>query len=305
MADHESVYVNGEWMGYGGPHVSVFDHGFLYGDGVFETLFAMYGYVFKLEQHLARLDRSLRAIDLKPPLALNEIGEIAIEATKRTGLSDAYIKIIVTRGVTEEPLLDPRGARTSLIVLARPYLSVANAEKAGKGLRAKLTSIRRVASSSLDPRIKSLNYLNLVLAKIDALKSGFDDALLLDDAGNVCEGPGYNVFTVADGTVLTPRSGVLEGVTRETVLELCEKESIPFVVRDLAPYDVYVASEVFLTSTAGGLLSVTEVDGRRIGDGRPGAITLRLTAAYDELLRSGRCGTPLGLDSGARASANR
>jgi branched-chain amino acid aminotransferase len=288
------VWINGELKPTDEAFVSVFDHGLLYGDGVFDTMFATYGYIFKLRQHIERFRRSLRATRMALPIPEESLEQVIRETVAANGLRDAYIKVVATRGVSPEPLLDPRNTKPTMIVFVRPYLSLAGAGKKETGLSTKLTSIQRVGHSALDPRVKNLNYLNLVLAKFEAINAGADEALLLDEDGFVCEAPGYNMFVVRDGQLLTPERGVLEGITRETVLELAAELAIPSVIKNVAPFDLYVADEIFLTSTAAGLVPVTRVDGAPIADGRPGPLFRRLDAAYDELQRSGRHGTPVG-----------
>ena len=288
------VWINGELKPTDEAMVSVFDHGLLYGDGVFDTMFATYGYIFKLREHIERLRRSLRATRMALPIPEEDLERVVRDTVAANGLRDAYIKVVATRGVSPEPLLDPRNCTPTLIVFVRPYLSLAGAGKRETGLSTKLTSIQRVGHSALDPRVKNLNYLNLVLAKFEAINANADEALLLDEEGYVCEAPGYNMFVVRDGVVLTPERGVLEGITRETVLELCAELGIPSVIKSVAPFDLFVADEIFLSSTAAGLVPVTKVDGALIADGRPGPMFKKLDKAYDELQRSGRHGTPVG-----------
>jgi len=288
------VWINGELKPTDEAMVSVFDHGLLYGDGVFDTMFATYGYIFKLREHIERFRRSLRATRMALPIPEEDLERVIRETVAANGLRDAYIKVVATRGVSPEPLLDPRNTKPTLIVFVRPYLSLAGAGKKETGLSTKLTSIQRVGHSALDPRVKNLNYLNLVLAKFEAINANADEALLLDEEGYVCEAPGYNMFVVRDGVVMTPERGILEGITRETVMELCGELGLPIVIKSLAPFDLFVAEEIFLTSTAAGLVPVTRVDGALIADGRPGLVFKRLDAAYDELQQSGRHGTPVG-----------
>jgi branched-chain amino acid aminotransferase len=288
------VWINGELKPTDEAMISVFDHGLLYGDGVFDTMFATYGYIFKLREHLERFRRSLRATRMALPIPEGDLERVVRETVAANGLRDAYIKVVATRGVSPEPLLDPRNTTPTLIVFVRPYLSLAGAGKKETGLSAKLTSIQRVGHSALDPRVKNLNYLNLVLAKFEAINANADEALLLDEDGFVCEAPGYNMFVVREGTVITPERGILEGITRETVFELCADLGLPTRIASVAPFDLFVADEVFLTSTAAGLVPVTRVDGALIADGKPGPIFRKLDAAYEDLQRSGRHGTPVG-----------
>ena len=293
MSDYTGLehYINGRWCCEAEANISILDHGFLYGDGVFDTLFALHGYVFKLDEHVRRFMRSARAIDLDVGLGYEDLSRLVVEAAARNGLRDAYLRLIATRGTTGEPLLNPAGATPTLIVLVRPYLYLAAPEQIEKGLSATLVTVRRVGTEALDARIKSNNYLSIILAKIEASRAGCDAGLILDDRGRVCEGPGYNVFVVREGSVITPREAALEGVTRATVLELCEELGIAARTDSVWPFDCVVADELFLTSTAGGIMPVTSIDGRPIGDGVPGPTVRRIAAAYDDMIRSGRHGT--------------
>lgn len=287
------VYVNGRFEPGDTASISVFDHGFLYGDGVFDTSFARHGWIFRLDEHLERLDRSLRAVALELPMTLAELRAATIETAARNGHRDAYIKIVVSRGVSAEPLMDPRGCTPTVVIFARPYLSLAGAGVKARGLVTKLTSLRRVSHTAIDPRIKSLNYLNLVMARVEAFASGCDEALIVDEEGDVCEAPGYNVFAIVGGTVVTPEKAILEGITRQTVLDLCAELGIPSRIGRIAPYDLFTADEAFLTSTAGGLIPIARVDGRPVGTGAPGPVLARIDAAYEERLARGWHGTPI------------
>lgn len=289
-----AAYVNGKITSGDAASISIFDHGLLYGDGVYDTAFAQYGYVFKLRDHIDRLARSANAIHLKLSESPERIEEIVLDVLVESGLSDAYIKILATRGVGPAPLLDPRGCTPTLIVFARPYLSMADANVREKGVRAKIVTIRRVPLQVWDPRVKNLNYLAFVLAKWEATSAGFDEALMLDENDLVCEAPGYNVFAVINGVVVTPLRSILQGITRETILELCTELGIETREDTVAPYDLFNASEVFLTSTAGGIVPIGSVDSVAIGGG-PGPVYGRLAKAYDDLLRSGRHGTHIPL----------
>ena len=295
MVDYTRLehYVNGRWCAEADANISVLDHGFLYGDGVFDTLFALHGYVFKLDEHIRRFMLSAKAIDLQLGLGPDDLSKLVVEGAARNGLHDAYLRLIATRGTTGEPLLNPAGAIPTLILLVRPYLYLNAPEQIERGLSATIVTIRRVGTEALDSRIKSNNYLGIILAKMEASRAGCDAGLILDDQGRVCEGPGYNVFIVRDGAVITPREAALEGITRATVLDLCAELGIPARVDSVWPYDCLVADEMFLTSTAGGIMPVTSIDGRAVGAGLPGPTARRLMAAYDDMVRSGRHGTAI------------
>ena len=292
-AQERIVFVNGRFCPESEAKISVFDHAVLYGDGVFDTCIAWRGNIFKLEQHLDRLFRSLAMIQLAAPYPREELRQLVIDTVRRNQLQDAYVKCLITRGTTEEPLLSVHGSRPGCIIFARPFLYIVNPERMAAGVRVKTSAIRRIPVECLDPRIKSLNYLNIVLAKMDAAVAGSEEAILLDTDGHVTEGPGYNIFAVHGDRLITPATGVLEGITRETVMQLAPALGLIPASSTLDLYDLYIADEVFLTSTAGGLIPVVEVDGRRIGRGDPGPTVARLSAAYEEALGAAAYATPI------------
>lgn len=286
------IYVNGEFVPESQARISVLDHAVLYGDGIFETVFAWKGRVFKLDEHLDRCFRSMAAIALQPPCDRQEMRQLILDAAARNGFENAYIKWVVTRGVNGKPLMDPTGCIANLIILVQPYIHRASGEKAVAGLKLKTVSLRRPSGQILDPKIKSLNYLNLVLAKMEAKAAGADEALLLDLQGRMSEATGCNVFVVQANTLRTPRQDVLIGITRETVMELAPGCGLTAGTDDLDLYDAYTADEVFICSTAGGLLPIVDIDGRTIGSGRPGPVYKALAAAYERLISSDAHGTP-------------
>ncbi|MFQ5691679.1 MAG: aminotransferase class IV [Nitrospinota bacterium] len=282
-------YINGQFVPEEEARVSAFDHGFLYGDGVFESLTARDGRIFKLGEHLDRLEASARAIRLRLPETRERIAEIIKETIRRSAVRDVYVRVIVSRG-EGYPVLDPRVAkRPTLAVLLHdptpPPETGASYDVHGRGLRLKTAGVRKVPPESFEPRVKGLNYLNNVLARIEAIESGHDEAILLDARGYVAEAPGENVFVVRDGTLRTPRAAnVLDGVTRRTVLGIAAREGIPAEETDLTLYDLYTADEVFLTSSFSRVHGVAEVDGRPIPF--PGPLTSRLQDRIAELERT-------------------
>jgi len=293
LAREPIIYVSGQFVPQSEARISVLDHAVLYGDGIFETASAHGGRIFKLDEHIDRGFRSMAAIALKPPCSRQAMRALIIEAVRLNGFADAYIKWIVTRGSNGRPLMDPTGCAPNLIILVQPYLSRASAERAAQGLTLKTVAIRRPPGQVLDPQIKSINYLNLVLAKLEARAAGADEALLLDLNGRVCEATGCNVFVLKDRRLLTPRHDILAGITRKTVLELAPKQGLATEETDLELYDAYTADEIILSSTAGGLLAVANIDGRRISEGRPGPVFRTLDSAYRELIASDKHGTPV------------
>jgi len=298
LNDDLVVYINGEFVPASQAKISVFDHGFLYGDGVFEGIRAYNGRVFKLKEHIDRLYDSAKAIDLKIPISKEEFMEIILETLRRNKLRDAYIRPIVTRGIGDLGL-DPRKCKEpTIIVIAQPWGKLYG-DLYEKGLKAVTVTVRRNAIDSLPPNIKSLNYLNNILAKIEANAKGGDEAIFLDHNGYVSEGSGDNIFIVKNGVVISPPTiNNLRGITREVVIELLEKLKIPFKEANISLYDLYTADEIFVTGTAAEICPITWVDGRIIGDGKPGKITKMLMEEFRKLTE--REGVPIydNIDSG-------
>jgi branched-chain amino acid aminotransferase len=287
------VYVNGDYVPADQAKVSVFDFGFLRGDAVFDTTSAWNGRIFKLSAHLDRLDRSLRAARIPCPLPLEELGGVLVETTRRCRLRNAYIQTIATRGEPPLGVRDLTQCRPGLIVFAIPYVSILNPDQMRSGGRALIASTRALPAQCLDPKIKSLSRLHFDLAVLQGKSAGMDVALMLDLDGHVTEGPGFNVFMVRDGELFSPPEGVLMGITRQTVFELAAEHGLPAREAQLTAYDLYGADEVFLTSTAGGIMPLVEVDGRAIGDGKPGPVSQRVHGWYWAMRESGRHGTPI------------
>ena len=282
-------YVNGEFIEAKEAKVSAFDHGFLYGDGIFESLTASGGRIFRLREHLDRLERSARALQLALPETKERIAQIVKEAIRRSEAADVYIRVIVSRG-EGYPLLDPRTAPVpTLAVLLHepsPPAATASTYKAkGGGLRLKTAGVRKTPPECLEPRVKSLNYLNHVLARIEAIEAGCDEAVLLDLRGFVAEAAGENIFIVKEGVLKTPRAHqALDGITRRTVLGIASRAGIPAQETDLTLYDLYTADEAFLTSSFSRVHAVAEVDGRPIP--APGPVTAQLRREILELERT-------------------
>jgi len=288
------VYVDGKFLPQADAKITVFDHGLLYGDGVFEGIRAYNKRVFKLERHVERMYHSAKAIDLTIPHSREEMTNLILETCRRNRIIDGYIRPIVTRGPGDLGL-DPRKATRgpSVIIIAQPQIALYPKEKYEKGLRLVTSSYRRVPPQSLSPSIKSLNYLNQIMARIEANQYGADEALLLDIQGYVSEASADNFFIVQNhGLTTPPTSTNLPGVTRETVLHLAETLGIEAEEKPFTLYDVWAANEAFITGTAAEIGPVVEVDGRTIGDGTPGKITKQLMRAFRELVTT--TGTPIG-----------
>jgi branched-chain amino acid aminotransferase len=290
------LYVNGEFCRRSEAKISVFDHVILYGDGVYDTMCACNRKVFKLDEHIDRLYESAHAIKLVVPHRKDEIKQIILETVRRNEARDAYVKIVVTRGVGAQPLLSPYNCMPGVIVFSVPYMSQAGA-CGDAGIKMIVSSMRRVPNECTSTKVKSCNYLNHVLMRMEANEAGADDAIELDMEGYVCEAPGYNVFVVKRGALLTPAENILMGITRETVVELAADGGLSTRAGRVQVFDLYNADEVFLSSTAGGIVPVVQLDGRMIGNGRPGPITTQIRDGYLSLLTSGAESTPVDSES--------
>jgi branched-chain amino acid aminotransferase len=288
------VYIDGEFVPQAEAKVSVFDRGYLYGDGVFEGIRGYNGRIFRLDQHLERLYRGAKAIALEIPLTPEELKDVILETVRRNRLHECYVRAIVSRGQGDLGL-DPRNCRApaTLVVIAST-IALYRQEAYEHGLEIITCATRRNLPTAVNPEIKSLNYLNNILARIEVSRAGADEGLMLNHLGYVAEGTGDNVFVWSRGMLITPpaHTGILEGITRQVVLELAQEMELPAREDMLTLYEVYSADECFLTGTAAEIAPVSRVDGRIIGDGRPGPITKRLMAGFKEVTVSE--GVPVG-----------
>lgn len=286
------VWIDGQFFPKEEAKISVWDHGLLYGDGVFEGIRAYGGRVFRLEEHLERLYGSAKALLIDIPIPRAEMKEVVLECLRRNGLSDAYIRLCVTRGVGDLGL-DPRKCRRACVFVITDRISLYPQEAYEKGLRLIVAATRKNAADALSPRIKSMNYLNNILAKIEAIDAGAAEAVMLDRNGFLTECTSENLFLVKDRVVYTPTGavGILEGITRGVVMELAQARGYQVQVAFLTPHDLLTADEAFVTGTGAEILPVVEVSGRALGEGRPGPVTRELLAAFRELTQ--REGTPI------------
>jgi len=281
------VYVDGRFVSKAEARVSVFDHGFLYGDGVFEGLRTYGGRVFKLTEHVNRLYDSARAIMLQLPMSPAAMEQDILETCRRNQLNDGYIRVVVSRGEGDLGL-DPRKCPHPTVVIIAGALGLFPPELYSTGLKVVTVATRRNISEGVNPRIKSLNYLNNVMAKLEANLAGYSEVLMLNHDGYVVEGTADNVFILdARATLVTPplHAGILEGITRNTIMDLAASLGTRVEEKLFTRYDVHVARECFLTGTAAEVIPVVQVDGRTIGDGRPGPFTRGLMEGYQQLVR--------------------
>lgn len=291
-ADGSVVFLDGELVPTPDAKVTVFDHGLLYGDGIFETVLVVEGRAFRLDDHLRRLERSAAAIALEVPWGLEELRAAILETAAANGSRRCFCKIILTRGAGSEPLLKHEGLRPRLLITARESMPFVEGE-GPPTLTTAIVGTRKTPGAALDPRIKCLNYLNIIQSRIEARALGADESLLLDDRGRVAEGSIYNVIAVRDGELVSPAEGCLEGVTLDTVYRIAPELGLRARRGDLWPYDLRVADEVLFVSTAVGVVAVTDVDGRPVGDGVPGPVFTALARAYATALTSPDLTTPV------------
>jgi branched-chain amino acid aminotransferase len=280
------IYIDGKYYDKEDAKISVYDHGLLYGDGVFEGMRSYNGRVFRLAEHLDRLWDSAHAIWLQIPIGMKEMTDAVNETLSLNGIKDGYVRLVVTRGVGTLGLDPNKCARPSIIIIA-DHIALYPQELYEKGLEIVTVSVPRMPSAALSPRIKSLNYLNNILAKIEGMQAGCIEALMLNHKGELAECTGDNIFLIKGSRISTPPvdAGILEGITRDAVIGLAREMGVEVCEVPLTKYDAYVADECFLTGSAAEVIPVVKLDGRTIGDGKPGQMTLKLTAAFRELTR--------------------
>ncbi len=271
------VYVSGEMKEKKHASISVYDHGLLYGDGVFEGIRAYNGKIFRCMEHIERLFNSAKGIALEIPLTKKELHEAIENTLDVNNLSDAYIRVVITRGVGTLGL-DPTKCPDPQVIIITDSICLYPKEMYENGLEVITVPTARTAHSALSPKIKSLNYLNNIMAKIEAKQAGVVEAIMLNSEGYVAECTGDNLFIVKNGTLVTPppEAGILEGITRQVVMDLAQTASLPVKEQQLTRFDLYIADECFLTGTAAEVIPVVKIDSRQIGDGTPGNITKQL-----------------------------
>ncbi len=282
------VYLNGKLVDKKDAKVSVFDHGFLYGDGVFEGIRSYGSLVFKLKEHIDRLFESAHSIMLKVPLSKKEMTRAVIETLRANGLKDAYIRVVISRGQGDLGL-DPRKCKgNETVVIITDKITFYPKKLYDRGMEIITVPTIRNICEALNPQIKSLNYLNNILAKIEAINSGCQEALMLDHLGYVAECTGDNIFVVKKGELYTPPQcmGTLRGITRDTVLDIARKKKIPTHEHVLTRHELFISDECFLTGTAAEIVPVVRVDGRAIGDAKPGKTTKTIMKEFKKLTKA-------------------
>jgi len=295
MPEELLVYIDGKFYPKSEAKISVYDHGLLYGDGVFEGIRAYNGIVFHLKEHIDRLYKSAHPIFLKIPLTKEQLSEAVLETLRKNNLTNAYIRLVVTRGVGDLGL-DPRKCpKATIIIITEPLLQLHSAEKVENGISTIITWVKRNPVDTATHEMKSLNYLNSILGKIEANNTGADEAICLNKTGYVCEGVGENIFIVRDGEIITPpvSSGALNGITRAVIIRLAKKLGIEVTEKNITPNELFTADEAFFTGTAAEVAPIREVNKRVIGAGKPGPVTKRIMQEFEKATKDPNEGTPI------------
>lgn len=288
------VYIDGEYRPKSRAKVSVYDHGLLYGDGVFEGIRAYDGVVFRLKEHIDRLYCSANVIMLSIPLTKEEMINAVLETLRKNHLRDAYIRLLVTRGVGDLGL-DPRKCKKPTVIIITDIIRLHSGEAKENGIRTMLVWVKRDPVDATSHEVKSLNYMNSILAKIEANIADLDEAICLDKNGHISEGVAENIFIVKKGKVITPptSTGALVGITRDVAMKLAEKLGYKAVESNITPTDLFTADEAFFTGTAAEIVPIVEVNKRVIDDGDPGPITRRLMQEFEKVVRDPKEGAPI------------
>ena len=288
------VYIDGTFYPKSKAKVSVFDHGLLYGDGVFEGIRAYNGSIFKLREHIERLYRSAHMLMLEIPISKEQMIQAVLETLRANNFKDAYVRLVVTRGVGDLGLNPKKCAKPTIIIIA-DAISLHKSEAKEKGVTAMLSWVKRDPVDATSHEIKSLNYLNSILAKIEANISGVDEAICLDKNGFVCEGVAENIFIIRNGKIFTPPSctGALPGITAGEVMKLARKLGYEVIERNITPYELFTAEEVFFTGTAAEVVPVSDINKRTVNNGTPGPITKKLMEEFSRLVVDPSQGIPI------------
>lgn len=274
------AFMDGQYLPISEAKISVLDNGFLHSDATYDVAHVWKGAFFRLEDHLDRFFAGMEKLNMAIPYDRVEVTEILHNCVALSGLQNSYVEFICTRGTSPTFSRDPRESVNRFIAFAIPFGSVANPEQMRRGLHAAITDLVRIPPASVDPTVKNYHWLDLVKGLYAAYAQGAETAILLDAQGNMAEGPGFNVFVVKDGAISTPEYGVLMGITRRTIFDLSDAMQINCSARDVSRDDLLAADEVFVTSTAGGVMPVTKIDETSIGSGCVGPLTKRFTDAY-------------------------
>ncbi len=294
MTNELQIYIDGQYYPKSQAKISVYDHGFLYGDGVFEGIRAYNGVVFKLKEHVDRLYRGAHAIMLDIPLTKEQMVQAVVQTLRKNKMKDSYIRLIVSRGVGDLGL-DPRKCPKASVIIITDTINIKAGNASETGVTAVITWVRRNPVDATSSEVKSLNYLNSILGKIEANACGADEAICLEQNGCIAEGVGENVFIIKNSEILTPptSTGALSGITAEAIYKLCESLKIKLTVTNLTAYMLFTADEAFFTGTAMEVVPIREVNKRVIGSGKPGPVTKKLMAEFKKVIADPVNGTKI------------
>jgi branched-chain amino acid aminotransferase len=292
-----AAFVEGDYVPIGEARLPLLDWGFTRSDAAYDVVHVWKGSFFRLDDHLDRFQRSCDRLRLDPGYGRDQMREILMRCVRRSGLREAYVEMICTRGVPAPGSRDPRLCRNQFFAFAIPFVWIISRSRQKEGAHLIISDVPRIAPASVDPTVKNFHWGDFTRALFQAFDRGGESAVLVDGDGYLSEGPGFNVFRVHQGGVTTPEGTVLEGITRASVRELCEELGIPFAVKRIIPDELRDADEVFISSTAGGVMPVSRVDQRILGNGRPGPVTLRIRESYWRKHEQGWHATPVDYES--------
>ena len=288
------AFVDGEYVPLVEARIPMMDRGFIRSDVTYDVFHVKDGVAFRLEDHLDRFKRNTDALRMVSPNTREEMREILLECVRRGDLRDAYVQMMVTRGLPAAGgSRDPRACQNRFYAFAMPYVSIANDRQIAEGLHLLISKRQRISPNSLDPKIKNFHWLDLTLGLMEAYDEGADTEVLVDAAGNITEGPGFNIFIVTAGELATPVDGVFDGMTRRTVLEMCPEIGLKVTARLVSAREALEADEAFITSTAGGVMPVTRINAKPVGDGKVGPVTRKVFDSYWSRKAEGWLGTPV------------
>ncbi|MEJ2220242.1 MAG: aminotransferase class IV [Desulfobacterales bacterium] len=284
MADFSkgAAYVDGEMKPIAEAKISMLDWGFLHSDATYDVAGVLQGKFFRLDDHIDRFFASMEKLQMSIPHSRSDLRAILIDCVRTSGLKDAYVEMICTRGLPRPGSRDPRTCTNQFFAFAIPFVWIATFEKQKEGLHLIISRRQRIPPESVDPTVKNYHWLDMVMGLFEAYDRGGETAVVVDADGNLVEGPGFNIFTVKGGTLTTPAKGVLEGMTRRTTIEIAPQCGYEIVTGTLPAEEALAADEVFITTTAGGLIPITKIDGQAIGAGVPGPVTRKLQKRYWE-----------------------
>lgn len=298
-----AAFIDDAFVPIGEARIPILDRGFTRSDATYDVTHVWKGYIFRFDDHLERFERNMAALRMSLPYGRERMREILVDCVRLSGLRDAFLQMTCTRGLTPGGSRDPRMAVNRFYAFAVPFVWIADLEKQRTGLNLHISSIERISPRSVDPRTKNFHWIDLTMGLFEAYDAGCDVEVLVDGQGNVTEGPGFNIFVARDGRLMTPDEGVFDGMTRRTVIELARETNVKIEVAEVPIEAVRGADEIFLTSTAGGIMPVTRIDGVPVGDGAPGPLTSRLRDLYWSKKEAGWLGTPVDYTPAARVSA--